>query len=413
MQDNKQLLNINNEDNNNLLSYMDQQKMSNNSSQNQQYYNQELSPNQQVDQGNFYQLSLQNDIPQLKDQLSQLEQQMREQEENHRQQIMHLETIGMMTKYQLVFIKLESSLNKLANLLNMRQTTFKTLAFRQLQIALQNKKVNNNHQAKLIYFVMEKRTTRLNNILQKVVTQNMFNSFQKIMLVSRLKNYDNKLKIEHEKIKKEFANILQQKEDEIQNLVNQREEQNSNINLLKSKETDNQIVIKQKDQLISSLEQELEVKRQKKLNPQDLVLSTKILEKKLKDLEIENNEMREKSQNTEGSVSLFIKEMNELLDQHEISTNIGSDDNFSLNNSNSNYQHNQIQNAIYNSTINPNNFNEFEDAIDTQQFNKKNLVQNPSQNKQNLNKVKLQTNQVPARNLLLSSQGTRQAQNKN
>lgn len=36
--------------------------------------------------------------------------------------------------------------------------------------------------------------------------------------------------------------------------------------------------------------------------------------KKLKELEIENNEMRDKTSNTDGNVSLFIKEMNELLD---------------------------------------------------------------------------------------------------
>jgi len=38
---------------------------------------------------------------------------------------------------------------------------------------------------------------------------------------------------------------------------------------------------------------------------------------------------------------MFIKEMSELLDNHEISTNIGTDENYSLNNSNNvNYDQN-------------------------------------------------------------------------
>ena len=37
---------------------------------------------------------------------------------------------------------------------------------------------------------------------------------------------------------------------------------------------------------------------------------------------------------TENNVSLFIKEMSDLLDSHELSTNPGSEENFSLNNTN-------------------------------------------------------------------------------
>ena len=44
--------------------------------------------------------------------------------------------------------------------------------------------------------------------------------------------------------------------------------------------------------------------------------------------------MREKVNLTESNVSVFIREMSELLDSHELSTNIGSNENFSLNNSN-------------------------------------------------------------------------------
>lgn len=43
--------------------------------------------------------------------------------------------------------------------------------------------------------------------------------------------------------------------------------------------------------------------------------------------------MKDKLYNCESNVSVFIKEMSDLLDSHELSTNVGSEDNMSLNNS--------------------------------------------------------------------------------
>lgn len=51
-------------------------------------------------------------------------------------------------------------------------------------------------------------------------------------------------------------------------------------------------------------------------------------------MENENYELKEKVFSTENNVSLFIRDMSDMLDSHELSTNIGSDDNMSLNNSN-------------------------------------------------------------------------------
>lgn len=59
------------------------------------------------------------------------------------------------------------------------------------------------------------------------------------MLVSRVNKYKIKLKYEHEKINKDFLNILTQKNEEIYNLNKLKEEYNLSINLLKAKETEN------------------------------------------------------------------------------------------------------------------------------------------------------------------------------
>lgn len=52
-------------------------------------------------------------------------------------------------------------------------------------------------------------------------------------------------------------------------------------------------------------------------------------------MENENVELKDKSLSTENNVTIFIKEMSEILDSHELSSlNLGLEDNNFLNNSN-------------------------------------------------------------------------------
>lgn len=61
---------------------------------------------------------------------------------------------------------------------------------------------------------------------------------------------------------------------------------------------------------------------------------TKQLEIKCRELEQENQELKEKLNSTEVNLSQFVKEMTEMLESHELSTNIGSDENLTFDNSN-------------------------------------------------------------------------------
>lgn len=65
----------------------------------------------------------------LKERIQQLEKEVQQQEEQHKAQIIHTETIGMMTKYQLVFIKLETSLSKLDMALRLRLSPVDAIHF--------------------------------------------------------------------------------------------------------------------------------------------------------------------------------------------------------------------------------------------------------------------------------------------
>ena len=53
----------------------------------------------------------------------------------------------------------------------------------------------------------------------------------------------------------------------------------------------------------------------------------RLLEEQIRELQLENDELREKLSSAENNVGSFIKEMSDLLDTHEISTNIGSENN--------------------------------------------------------------------------------------
>lgn len=58
---------------------------------------------------------------------------------------------------------------------------------------------------------------------------------------------------------------------------------------------------------------------------------------------MENAELKEKLMVAESNVTSFIRDMGDMLDTHELSTNIVSEDNISLNNS---HLHPQMNNEL-------------------------------------------------------------------
>jgi len=91
--------------------------------------------------------------------------------------------------------------------------------------------------------------------------------------------------------------------------------------------------LKNKDKQIFILENEIQEMKKIKKPQNDQHISHSIGSSKVRELEVENNELKDKLSSTESNVSVFVKEMSELIDSHELSTNVGSDDNASMNNS--------------------------------------------------------------------------------
>jgi len=71
-------------------------------------------------------------IADLKEKIKQATASLREQQDENKAQILHIETISMMTKYQLVFIKMESALLKVAHIIRNKESSNATNAFQKI-----------------------------------------------------------------------------------------------------------------------------------------------------------------------------------------------------------------------------------------------------------------------------------------
>ncbi|CAK61492.1 unnamed protein product (macronuclear) [Paramecium tetraurelia] len=224
------------------------------------------------------------------------------QKQKLREQVIHTETLNMMAKYQLVFLKMEISIRKLGLILKLKGNQQKFHAFRKLK---QSNKYSANH-FKVIFTQIALKYQQVGEIIQKKQKRNLHFAFIKVQFqFSRNKN---------DKIRKSFLQVIASKESEIKNLQIKEQEIMENINNQKLKEQEFLQKIKSKDAILTSLENEL------KKNS-----TIKSFDSKLRNIEIENQEMQERIVGTEDSVNLFIREMNDMLDSHEISTNLGID----------------------------------------------------------------------------------------
>lgn len=168
----------------------------------------------------------------------------------------------------------------------------------------------------------------------------LLGSMQTMWGQARSASIQTKVKARHEASLNEFKDLIILKEKEVKNLLTRLEEMNKELETIKKREMDLQNKLKAKEQKISSLEET-------SIGPKNLRNSKKsaeeisevqMLQEQISELEIRNSELKEKISSTEGNVTLFIREMSELLDAHEISTNAGSEDNNNMSlNSSSNH----------------------------------------------------------------------------
>ncbi|CAD8045142.1 unnamed protein product [Paramecium primaurelia] len=237
-------------------------------------------------------------------------------DEQHKQQMMQLETMGMMCKYQMIFTKMDAALLKIASILRQKQNNDKSYALFQIKDSSINQKQSLMINALSIAQRMKLKLNGLFNFCEKHAQENQFVAFHKIYIISKARNQEQKLKEENEKQKKEFLFKLNQKDEDIDRQRKKNEELEGILYQQKQRESDCTIKLQQKMKLIQRYESDLlELKRQ----PSSTKNSNQ--ENRLKELENNNAILSLQIQQNSQSLINFVKEMNELLDSHSFILN--------------------------------------------------------------------------------------------
>lgn len=162
-----------------------------------------------------------------------------------------------MTKYQLVFIKLETSLFKVDHLLETRESMLKCdafysilnfIKFNELALVYKKKLVTN----KLKKTLSNKLCSPINFLAKRLIAS----GFYKIYEYSKIFSNQRKLNEELNLIKEENNLNLMKRDHDLKILAKKADELNSEINSLRARESEYSTKMKVQDQMIFSLQEE-------------------------------------------------------------------------------------------------------------------------------------------------------------
>lgn len=171
--------------------------------------------------------------------------------------ILHIETLGMMTKYQLVYIKLESSLFKVNHIVETRETLLKCDAFYSILNFIKFNEMAIIYKKKLVTNKLRKTlSNKLFSPIRFLTKRVIAGGFYKIFEYSKIFSNQKKLNDELNLIKEENALNLYKKDQDLKILSKKSEELSSEIQMLKVKENEYTTKIKLQDHTIFSLQQE-------------------------------------------------------------------------------------------------------------------------------------------------------------
>jgi hypothetical protein len=259
--------------------------------------------------------------------------QLREDQEKHkyhilpnpifRAEVLHLETLNMMTKYQLVFIKLETAVAKMMRIRKMRLLMEKQKAFERYR---QNIKFIIGFQGYKARVVLQKVKHSINRILLIYNSKHQL-KIEKAFKMWKMKNAlfkESKL-FEKKNLELQERNqkILKEKENQMEQVQQKLEHHVQEVAALKSSENSLKQIIHEKEEKEMILKESLEKakKSEDKRNQKGVDERLNALEVHVKTLQSENEELRAKLDATENNVGDFISEMSTLLDSHDFASN--------------------------------------------------------------------------------------------
>jgi hypothetical protein len=219
---------------------------------------------------------------------------LKEQEKVHEKQQFHLDTMNMMTKYQIVFLKLETSIKKIVSNNEWRNELRKRRGFMKL--------TENAIRAKLV----SEKTNQLINAKTERVCNNLSSIANKCNFkVARALDIW-KLHTEYQKKEQRVFNVKNKKLKAVNNDIEKG---------MKKLES----LTKKKDNDLESLKQRIQEHNDhiKQLEQQKQSLECEYVMKQIQNIESENTELKTKIDSSQDNVGSFISDMNSILETHD------------------------------------------------------------------------------------------------
>jgi len=310
--------------------------------------NADLAPEEMVKVLQAERQNLEISVKSLAEQLQKQKVSLKQQQEEHRATMLHTETLSMMTKYQLVFVKLESSLLRISKTNQYKEHSRLKKGFQAFHMNKLSKKVSEKYSAQLIFQDFRVSLRNLKRISERrsaTTQQTFFHRWQRQILVEKVSTaisvkYTNK----YQEIQKSIA----QKNGEIDRLRNDSKQSEVTLKALMKKEEDYHIRIRElegnEESLQKVITEQQETIQLQQRNPgrgagsierdEDQAGHASV-RSQAKELQIENQDLKQRLSATEVQVAFFINEMSDLLDAHEptSSTRVGTDDGSTLHDS--------------------------------------------------------------------------------
>lgn len=99
----------------------------------------------------------------------------------------------MMTKYQLVYIKIDSSLSKIGTIINIKKDLNLIKGFKAIQNYSVTRAGHKQLQKKLLYLMLDKKMGQMFSLLDMKMRQKMRSAFKQVVFQSKLSSYNTKI----------------------------------------------------------------------------------------------------------------------------------------------------------------------------------------------------------------------------
>lgn len=231
-----------------------------------------------------------------------------------RDTIKRLESVSKMTKYQLVFVKVQSAISRLCQLAKNSELIKLQKAFDRLRDNAGNvKKVQAEHileQIKDSIIRLVKAKERLNKALLAKFVCRWKNAIARQKLFKKI---DIKLSSIEKKHKKEII----AKNCAVINLEQKLQQRNAEIGTLKEVEQNLRSRLRLKEELVQENTTNKNTKRSADKAFKTTEEQIQVLETRAEQLENENRDLKDRLESAETTVGDFIQEVSEILDSHE------------------------------------------------------------------------------------------------